>query len=290
MNTQFYTVDVFAEQKYAGNQLAVFRNAGHLSADEMQTLAREMNYSETTFILSESPRDGGYDVRIFTIDTELPFAGHPTLGTAFVIRNELLGGSADQVTLNLPIGLVPVSFAPDGVVWMQPEAPTFGETYDAQMAAEVISLTADDVDTRFPVQKMSVGVQFLFVPLKSRDAVRRAAPNAERFRALDDEHGLWKVFLFCPEPYSNDNHLNARMFWGQTIIGEDPATGSANVCFAGYLARHRYFGSSTVDVRVEQGYQINRPSLLYLRGSDDSGALKVSVGGRVFMVSQGTLV
>jgi trans-2,3-dihydro-3-hydroxyanthranilate isomerase len=289
MTAQFYIVDVFAERKYVGNQLAVFRNAGHFSTEQMQTLAREMNYSETTFILSDSLRDGGCDVRIFTVDSELPFAGHPTLGTAFVIRNELLAARADEVTLNLGVGQIPVTFAPDGVVWMKQKPPVFGETLDSMIAAEIVSLSADDIDTRFPVQEVSTGLAFHIIPLKTRDAIRRAVPNLERFRELREKVGLWKMFLFCPEPYSSDNHLNARMFFGKTIIGEDPATGSANGCLAGYLVKHRYFGSSTIDVRVEQGYEIKRPSLLYLRASERGDTIDVQVGGKVFMVAQGTL-
>lgn len=293
MTTPFYIVDVFAEQKYAGNQLAVFRDASHLSTEAMQTLAREMHFSETTFLLSDTPREGGYDVRIFTVDTELPFAGHPTLGTAFVIRNELRGGRADRVVLNLGVGQIPVTFADDGVIWMEPKPPVFGETADAAFAAALLNLNPDDVDTRFPVQKVSTGVKFLFVPLKTRDAVRRATPNVEQFRKLAELYDLWEVFLFCPEPYDSSNHVNARMFFGKTVIAEDPATGSANACLAGYLAHHRYFGSSTVDVRVEQGYEIHRPSLLYLRAEAPAeasgGGVSVRVGGRVFKVAEGSL-
>jgi trans-2,3-dihydro-3-hydroxyanthranilate isomerase len=286
MPPQLYIVDVFAEQKYAGNQLAVFRDVAHLSAEQMQTLAREMNYAETTYITSETPRDGGYDVRIFTIDTELPFAGHPTLGTAFVVRNEILSGKPDQVALNCQVGQIPVTFGSDGVIWMKQKPPTFGETFDAAFAADLISLNVDDIDTRFPVQEVSTGLAFHIVPVKTREAVRRAVPNATQFR----ESGVWKVFFFCPEPYSSDNHLNARMFFGKTIIGEDPATGSANGCLAGYLVKYRYFGSNSIDIRVEQGYEINRPSLLYLRASEQGDSIDVNVGGKVFMVAKGSLV
>ena len=289
MTAQFYIVDVFAEQKYAGNQLAVFRNAQHFTAEQMQALAREMHFSETTFILSDSPRDGGYDVRIFTVDVEMPFAGHPTLGTAYVIRHELLGGQVDQVKLNLAVGQIPVTFSPDGIAWMQPNEPTFGEVFDPAMAASLLNLSLDDVDTRFPVQRMSVGVDFLFVSLKTRDAVRRATPNVEHFRALDRQHGLWKVFFFCPEPYDSANHVNARMFFGKAIIAEDPATGSANSCLAAYLAKYRYLGSDQVNARVEQGYEIHRPSLLYLRCTEQNGVMDVRVGGKVFKVANGIL-
>jgi trans-2,3-dihydro-3-hydroxyanthranilate isomerase len=283
----FTIVDVFAEQPYAGNQLAVFRGAAGLSDEQMQTLAREMNFSETTFILSDTPRDGGYDVRIFTVEEELPFAGHPTLGTAYVIRRDI--AAADQIVLNLKVGQIPVDFMPDGLVWMQQKPPTFGEIYDPEQVAPLIGVNADDIDTRFPIQIVSTGVPFPIIPLKTREAVVRARLNNGMYHEWRTATGRDKVFLFCAEPYDADNHLNARMFWGS---GEDPATGSANGCLAGYLVKHRYFGTDSINVRVEQGYEIKRKSVLYLRAApntDDPNVIDVQVGGRVQNMASGRL-
>lgn len=283
----FTIVDVFAEQPYAGNQLAVFRGAAGLSDEQMQTLAREMNFSETTFILSDTPRDGGYDVRIFTVEEELPFAGHPTLGTAYVIRRDI--AAADQIVLNLKVGQIPVDFMPDGLVWMQQKPPTFGEIYDPEQVAPLIGVNVDDIDTRFPVQIVSTGVPFPIIPLKTREAVVRARLNNGMYHEWRTATGRDKVFLFCAEPYDSDNHLNARMFWGS---GEDPATGSANGCLAGYLVKHRYFGTDSINVRVEQGYEIKRKSVLYLRAApntDDPNVIDVRVGGRVQNMASGRL-
>jgi len=131
----FYIVDVFAEEKYAGNQLAVVRDAAVLSNSQMQQIAKEMNYSETTFILSEELREGGYDVRIFTPGAEVPFAGHPTLGTAYVIRQEIIKKPVETVNLNLKVGRIPVTFQDAGegedILWMKQIEPTFGEVFDA---------------------------------------------------------------------------------------------------------------------------------------------------------------
>lgn len=283
----FTIVDVFAEQPYAGNQLAVFRGTAGLSDEQMQTLAREMNFSETTFILSDTPRDGGYDVRIFTVEEELPFAGHPTLGTAYVIRRDI--AAADQIVLNLKVGQIPVDFMPDGLVWMQQKPPTFGEIYDPEQVAPLIGVNADDIDTRFPIQIVSTGVPFPIIPLKTREAVVRARLNNGMYHEWRTATGRDKVFLFCAEPYDADNHLNARMFWGS---GEDPATGSANGCLAGYLVKHRYFGTDSINVRVEQGYEIKRKSVLYLRAApntDDPNVIDVQVGGRVQNMASGRL-
>ncbi len=283
----FTIVDVFAEQPYAGNQLAVFRSAAGLTDEQMQTLAREMNFSETTFILSDAPRDGGYDVRIFTVEEELPFAGHPTLGTAYVIHRDI--AAADRIVLNLKVGQIPVDFMPDGLLWMQQRPPTFGQIYEPGQVAPLIGVEAEDIDTRFPVQIVSTGVPFPIIPLKTREAVTRARLNNGLYHEWRSATGRDKVFLFCAEPYEAENHLNARMFWGS---GEDPATGSANGCLAGYLVKHRYFGTESINVRVEQGYEINRRSVLYLRAApnpSDPNVIDVHVGGRVQNMASGRL-
>ena len=166
----FFIVDVFAEEKYAGNQLAVFTEAASLSSEDMQRLAKEMHFSESTFLLSREPRDGGYDVRIFTPEAEVPFAGHPTLGTAFVIQQEILKARMDTVTLNLPVGPIPVTFTyllsdPD-ILWMRQPAPVFGATFAPESLAPVLDLDVAALDTRFPAQEVSTGLPFVVVPVR----------------------------------------------------------------------------------------------------------------------------
>lgn len=184
----FYIADVFAEEKYAGNQLAVIRDADGLSAEEMLAIAREMHFSETTFILSETPRDGGYDVRIFTPGGELPFAGHPTLGTAFIIQQKIIGRPVETVNLNFKVGQIPVSFnyrqdQPD-IIWMKQIAPVFDEVFTPAELEPVLGLGVDDFDARFPIQSVSTGVAFVMVPLKTREAIKRARMNLEACRAF----------------------------------------------------------------------------------------------------------
>jgi len=136
----FYILDVFTDKKYTGNQLAVFRDAAGISGEEMQQIAREINFSETTFILSEEPNNGGYDVRIFTPKEEVPFAGHPTLGTAHLIRSEILQGKNDKVVLNLKVGQIPVTFGRNSCGEMKQIQPVFGKVHDPQALAEVLGL------------------------------------------------------------------------------------------------------------------------------------------------------
>ena len=287
MSQTFYIVDVFAEEKYAGNQLAVVLGSAGLSDEALQKIALEMNYSETTFLLAEEERDGGYDVRIFTPGGEVPFAGHPTLGTASVIRQEILAEPVESVTLNLKAGRIPVTFGE--VLWMRQLPPTFGATLDPASVARVLDLEDNDLDDRYPVQEVSTGLPTIIVPLKSLGALRRCRFNREHYLELA---GSGKnLYVFCPEAHEDGpGDLSARMFTSDLGFAEDPATGSAAGCLAGYLVEHRYFGTDSIDVRVEQGYEIGRPSLLYLRAEREGAETSVHVGGKVQMVARGELV
>lgn len=286
----FYIVDVFAQEKYAGNQLAVFRDAQGLSDETMQRIAREMNFSETTFILSDEPRDGGYDVRIFTPVAEVPFAGHPTLGTAHVIRHEIIGKDVEQVHLNLKLRQIPVTFGEEegrSILWMKQKSPDFGDTSDPGSMAELLGLAVEQIDTRFPIQAVSTGLWFAIVPLKDLEAVRQARVNRDRYFAESRQKQADGILVFCRETYDRRNDLNVRVFVPFYGIEEDPATGSGNGCLAGYLVRHRYWGSTRIDARVEQGYEIGRPSLIRLRAEQQQDAIDVNVGGQAVMVAKG---
>jgi trans-2,3-dihydro-3-hydroxyanthranilate isomerase len=294
MAVPFHIVDVFAEQKYAGNQLAVFRNARGLRADEMQKIAREMNFSETTFILSEAERDGGYDVRIFTPAAEVPFAGHPTLGTAYIVRQEILRQPIQQVNLNLKVGRIPVRFdrQADGrdILWMTPKQATFGEVFDAGELAPLLTVERADIDTDFPIQSVSTGLPFVLLPLRSLEAVRRAGVLRDKWLDWVKDRPAKMLFVFSRETIEAANHLHARAFADYYGIVEDPATGSANSCFAAYLVKHRYFGADQIDVRVEQGCEIGRPSLIYLRANRSGEQIEVNVGGKVVPIARAELL
>jgi len=291
-NLSFYLLDVFAEEKYAGNQLAVFRNAGQLSTAQMQKIANEMHFSETTFILSDLERKGGYDVRIFTPKNELPFAGHPTLGTAYVIKHQITNETAKEIRLNLKVGQIPVTFEKDKrgheMLWMKQIPPTFGKKFDPVKIATVLSIRVEDIDKRYPIQEVSTGIPFIITPLKTLGAIKRARISKDKHAELFKE-AEGDILVFSPETYKKQNNLNVRVFVDLFGIPEDPATGSANGCLAGYLSHYRYFGDEAVDVRVEQGHEIGRPSLLYLR-AHKKGEIEVHVGGEVKMVAQGKLV
>jgi trans-2,3-dihydro-3-hydroxyanthranilate isomerase len=283
----FYILDVFAEEKYAGNQLAVVRGGADLSEEVLQKIALEMNYSETTFVLSDEETGGGYDVRIFTPGGEVPFAGHPTLGTAYVIRYEILAQPVERVTLNLKAGKIPVTFGE--VLWMRQLPPTFGPTLDPAITARALNLEGSDLDDRFPVQEVSTGLPALIVPLVNLDALQRCKVDWDRY--LEVAGPGTNLYVFCPGSHADGpGDLSARMFANDLGVPEDPATGSAVGCLAGYLVEHRYLGTDPIDVQVEQGYEIRRPSLLYLQASREGEETSVSVGGKVQMVARGELL
>jgi trans-2,3-dihydro-3-hydroxyanthranilate isomerase len=288
---RFYIVDVFAQTRLAGNQLAVFRDCAKLSTKEMQAIASEMHFSETTFITSEAPPDGGYDVRIFTPNYELPFAGHPTLGTAYIIQSKIIRKPVKTVILNYKVGQIPVTFSYKGdspdVMWMRQKLPTFGKTFDRGRISKILGLEVSDLDPKFPVELVSTGVPFIMVPLASLKAIRGVRIDQTALAKLFEETRTTLIFAFARETYSKKNQLNSRGLGTPETIPEDPATGSANGCLAAYLVKHRYFGKPNIDVKVEQGYEINRRSLLMLRARETPKGIEINVGGRVQSVASG---
>ncbi|MEF8773971.1 MAG: PhzF family phenazine biosynthesis protein [Halobacteriales archaeon] len=300
MSHPLHVVDVFAERKYAGNQLAVVRDAADLSGEEMQAIAREMAYSETTFVEStKREAGGGWDVRIFTPTEELPFAGHPTLGTAHVIHEHLAENPDETVRLNLGVGQVPIrAETVDGAatLWMTQQSPEFGVQLDRQALANVLSLSEDALATDYPIQIVSTGLATIVVPLRDGAALTCIEIDRNAYRTVTGDREAKLVLAVAPDPRDDANDLAVRVFAPGLGVPEDPATGSANGCLAAYLARHRYLGGREVDARVEQGHELDRPSLLYLRagdaaGPDDPGdAVTVEVGGSVQPVVEGRLL
>jgi trans-2,3-dihydro-3-hydroxyanthranilate isomerase len=287
---KFFVTDVFAQGRYTGNQLGVFLDAAELPAAEMQQIARELNFAETTFITAHDAPRAEATVRIFTPQAELPFAGHPTLGTAWIVRRHVLPRRVDEVVLLLKVGPVPVRFVGEGageVVWMRQVTPTFGRKWAKQEVAAVLGLAPDDVEDTAPVEEASTGLPSVVVPLRSMDALRRVAVDRARYDALFA--GAWAKLLlvFARGGYAPGQTLGVRVFPIAYGIDEDPATGSANGCLGAWLVRHRYLGGATVDVQVGQGYAIGRPSTLLVRASEADGGIQVEVGGKVVEIAEG---
>lgn len=286
----YYIVDVFAEKKYAGNQLAVFRHAGKISSDEMQNIAREINYSETTFILSDEQNNGGFDVRIFTPKEEVPFAGHPTLGTAYIIHSNIIQGKPNNIVLNLKAGQIPVTFSEDGYCWMKQIQPVFGQQHRPEILADILGLDIFEIDERFPVQEVSTGLPFFIVPLKSIETLKKAKVNKDKYFDLIKDTIAKGILVFCPETHEPKNNISVRVFVDYYGVPEDPATGSGNGCLAGYLVKYHYVGKDTINIRSEQGYEIGRPSLLLLKAEQRGDNINISVGGKNTIVAQGEFI
>jgi len=295
-------VDVFAEAPFTGNMLAIVTNANGLSTDEMQALARETNLAETTFVLPRSPeieRERGVRVRIFTVQEELQFAGHPTLGTAsWLYWNHAFLHGAELITLDLPVGPIPVRFGPQtsgkaGVFGtMQQKDPTFGTIHDPAAIAHALNLSVDDLDPSLPIQTVSTGMAFCIVPLRSIEVAARlmVSPAAAQAYLAGSDAKFFYCITRAAAGSGADWH--ARM---QFYNGEDPATGSASGCAIAYLVCHGA-APAAKPIVFEQGIEIHRPSRIYVQASlretqgspsDPSNITKVFVGGRTIPVANG---
>jgi trans-2,3-dihydro-3-hydroxyanthranilate isomerase len=288
-----YVVDVFAEARWAGNPLSVVLDAGDLSSDQMQAIAREQNHSETSFVTAPAAQNGAWPVRYFTPTAEIPFAGHPTLGTAWVIRRHRTDGADGDITLQLPVGPVPVRFQCDDsgeLAWLQAPEVTLGRTWDRETAAAAAGLLPDDLHEQLPVQTASVGISFSVVPVKGLAALHRARLNLDAARALAQGNAPLCVYLVCLEAQSPDNNLQVRMLFDADGPREDPATGSAAACLGRYLLEHRALGDGPLDLRVEQGAAVRRPSLLRIRAQRGDAGAEIAVGGAVVPAVEGRLL
>ncbi len=288
---EFYIVDVFSIGQYTGNQLAVFLNADlnadRLSAAQMQQIAREINFSESTFITGAG---ANYPVRIFTPQLELPFAGHPTLGTAWVIQQYVDRQNLSTVTLEYLAGKIPVTFKyadgqPD-VLWMEQKTPEFLGELTKEQLAPVLNIDPADI-ADYPISQVSTGLPFIILPLKTLAAVQKAQLELTSYYQLINQLPAQSILIFCSETLQAENDLHVRVFTHALGIPEDPATGSANGCLAAYLVRYNYQGNTVFDWKIEQGYEIDRPSLLYVRSERPDQEIMVSVGGRVQLVATG---
>lgn len=297
----FHIVDVFAGEKFAGNQLAVVRNALDFPEEFFQKFAREMNFSETTFIMANEDEIGGridvpFRVRIFTPRTELPFAGHPTLGTAFVIQQYIIRKRVEKLVLDLKVGPIEVTpeYGQNGdikLLWMKQNEPKFSKpTLRADAVAKALGIAKSDIDPNFPIQEVSTGVPFIIVPLNSMKALKKCAVVSDKFSLLVGKTKSKSVLIFARGSHGTDSVISDRMFSPGLGVSEDPATGSANGCLAAYLSHYKYLGSDEVDISVDQGYEIGRPSTLLLRTKPEGGNVNVQVGGHVVAIAEGTLV
>ena len=293
MTHHFYIVDVFAEQRYSGNPLAVIVGSEALPDTTMQQIAAEMNFSETTFVMPDPQDNGGYQVRIFTPAREIAFTGHPILGTAWVIRQYVATELCTQVQLNLAVGPVTVTFeaTSDGkeVAWFLAPPMSLGATITREPVAAALGLSPDDIETTPPIQMVSAGTSAIIVPLRNLDALQRSQLNLNAYDTLAAEGFPPLVYLFCRETRQPENDLCVRFFFEAHGVREDPATGNGAAFLGAYLLEHDLFRGTDLSLRIEQGYEVRRPSLIMLRASRSNKIREVSVGGYVIPTVQGEL-
>ena len=300
MRYRFYTADVFTDRVFGGNPLAVFPDAEGLDAATMQRIASEFGISETVFVLPPEHHGHTRRLRIFTPGTELPFAGHPTVGTAYVLARTghvALRGEATRVVFEEEVGTVPVSIlwrggSVAGATMTAPRLPEHGPPPPPLSAiAHVLSLDPHDLRAdEFRPEAVSCGVPFLFVPLRSRDALRRARIDPAHWDQVMKATWAPSIYTLCFEPDDRDATLAGRSFAPGLGVPEDPATGAAVSALAGYLAPRDRSGDGTLHWRIEQGVDMGRPSRIDLETDRRDGKLaEVRVGGGAVMVSTGEM-
>jgi trans-2,3-dihydro-3-hydroxyanthranilate isomerase len=295
MHYRYSICDVFTDTRFGGNQLAVLPLAEGLLDGQMQQIAREFNFSETTFVL---PAREGHDrrVRIFTPTRELPFAGHPNIGTAFVLATAGAFGVSDvplTVTFEEKAGLVPIAIhkRQGGRIWCELAAPqsiSLGRTVSVRSVAAAVSLTMDDIiTTSHEPQVASVGLPFLLAELRSHNTLKRARPDTQGFEGLVAQ-GVESPDVHLYVKTSDGFDIRARMFSPMDGIPEDPATGSANCALVGLLSHYNEAANATFHWRIAQGVEMGRPSVLEARTEKKDGVVvNVWIGGECVLVSEG---
>jgi trans-2,3-dihydro-3-hydroxyanthranilate isomerase len=295
MQYRYYICDVFSETRFGGNQLAVLPAAEGLTATQMQQIAREFNFSETTFVL---PPESGHTrrVRIFTPTAEVPFAGHPNIGTAFVLAKtgEIALGSSTSITFEEKAGLVPITIehAPGKTIRCELQAPeplSLGKTVAVGQIADIVSLSNDDIVTATHTPQMaSVGLPFVFVELRSRDALERVRVNVNALDVLVAAGIPPDIHLYTHS--ADEFDIRARMFAPLDGVPEDPATGSATCALVGLLTHYKKARSGSFKWRIAQGVEMGRPSVLDARTRKHEGEVSATwVGGACVMVSEGKI-
>jgi len=295
----FTLVDVFTSRPFGGNPLAVFTDAAALGASEMQELAREMNFSESAFLMAAESAGAARRVRIFTPRREIPMAGHPTVGTTWVLasRGEIALDSANvDATLQLGIGPVTVTIESTGgqpdFVWMAHREPEFGaKRHDRGRIAKALGIAAADIRDDLPIQSVSTGNRFVFVPLRTLDALARCASNGAALAALFKSGEPLLPYMFVANE-SGEFSARSRMFAPHTDgIPEDPATGSAAAPFGAYAATYGLIKPQpSASFLIQQGVEIGRPSEIRVEVvRKDSGAFAIRIGGRCAIVGEGAM-
>jgi len=289
LDIPFYQVDVFSNKLFGGNPLAVFLKGENFKEDQLQQVAREMNLSETTFVFPPSHPDANFDVRIFTPGKEIPFAGHPTLGTAFVLKYAgLISSTTNNLILNFKAGLISVHIQEDGIILMRTPAGKILQTFsNTKEVADTLGVKPNNIEPNLPIQTVTTGFPALLVPINSLGAMKEILLDLALLKLLLKEAKADMIYPFTRQTFDQENSIHARGFAPFIGIPEDPGTGSVASALGYYLNEKN---SKEKRIIIEQGYEMKRPSNIIVEIDDVAGRTnEIRVGGRVRLVFQGTL-
>jgi trans-2,3-dihydro-3-hydroxyanthranilate isomerase len=283
MSLPFYIIDVFTDKKYAGNQLAVFLDAGNLSSDEMQNIAREINFAESTFITKLDSENNKAEIKIFTPAHEMQFAGHPVIGTSWVLMNKVFGNAPDQIKLNVPIGPIAIHKTAD-LIWLKAAQPKFWDIFSKEEFTSFSNLKKEDFENQFPIQEVTTGSAFVMVGLSSKRALENLVLDKDKTdewlkkNCKTSHRGLYFYYL-------EGSKLFSRMLCVEhNQLVEDTATGSASTCLQAFLLKYH---KPEFELINYQGDYINRPSQIYFKGKLTDNVFDIQIGGKAQFVAKG---
>ena len=291
MEISFYHVDVFTDHIFGGNPLAVFTDGQCFREEDLQMVAREMNLSETTFVYPSTRDEADFDVRIFTPTREIPFAGHPTLGTAYVLRkNGWVTRDKNPIRLNFKAEIIPVWSEKDKDFMQHPAAKTLYELDRSEKIAKALGLSLNRLDNTLPVQVVSTGFPALLVPVSSLHAMQEITLNLQTLHEVLNPLDIDMIYPFCRETMRTENTVHSRAFAPGIGISEDPATGSVAGALGAYLANLENNQAIELDMVIEQGYEMERPSIINVEVSKQRDKVqKIRVGGQTQPVFTGRM-
>lgn len=282
----FHILNVFSEERYGGNQLIVFQLPDDLPTDELKGITREMNIAEAAFLIGEPDASGNQKLRVFTQEGELPSAGHAAIGASWVAA-QTWPGMEDNLKMTMKASECKVRSSEDGLHWMEQLSPIFSDTLSVEAMSPVLRLSPAVFHPQLPIQIVSTGLPFIMVPLRHLDAVKQATLHPVVYYNLIKETHAKAIMLFAPQVYERGNDYNARVFGHYFGVPEDAASGSANSCLGGYLLHNNAVEGDSLDIRVEQGYEMKRPSRIHVKAKEEAGSIHIQVGGQVTLMAKG---
>ena len=283
MSLPFYIVDVFTDKKYAGNQLAVFLEAGNLSSEEMQKIAREINFAESTFITKLDTENNKAEIKIFTPEHEMQFAGHPIIGTSWVLMNKVFENSPENIKLNVPIGPIAIHKTED-LIWLKAAQPKFWDIFSKEDFGVFSNLNNHDFENQFPIQEVTTGSAFVMVGLSSKRALENLVLDKDKTdqwlknNCKTAHRGLYFYYL-------EGSNLFSRMLCVENNqLVEDAATGSASTCLQAFLLKYH---KPEFEMINYQGDYMGRPSQIYFKGKLTDNQFDIQIGGKAQFVAKG---